>query len=414
VKRHLLGAILTSAGLAAGLVATAAGPATGAGVKPNVTTTLYVAPATGRSTLPAGCPSAPFSDINAAIAAATPNDTVVVCPGTYTGYLTITTSSKVQSTISTGVEINKSIAVIGMHGAVISAAGLDNGVTFYDANGAELKGFTVTGATGEGILAVVSTRIEIDDNVVRGNDAGTATSGYAECRSATGSLGNCGYGIHLLSVTRSDLLNNTVEYNSGGVILTDEYGPARGNTIEGNLVENNGARSGICLVGVSTMGVNASGAPTPKLGGVYSNTLRDNVVISNGTSGYPTSTGATGYGGGVVLTTDVKGGAAYDNRVMGNEIVGNGLNGVRVVKQVPLSDVSGDLIANNWIGTNNVSAAPTSGVLIGRDSAALSPVAVTVYDNTIAFNYVGILDNAGPGLTRSGNHYLKDVVDVEQ
>ena len=168
------------------------------------------------------------------------------------------------------------------------------------------------------------------------------------------------------------------------------------------------------MAGVSATGVKSSGAPTPKLGGVYSNTVSDNIVITNGTTGYTTSTGTTDYGGGIVVTADAKSAAAYNNLVVGNEIVGNGLSGIRIVRPSALSDVSGNLIANNWVGTNNVSAASTSGIFIGRNSASFPPVAVTVYDNTIAFNYYGIFDNAGPSLTRYGNHYLTDVVDVAQ
>ena len=80
---------MSSAALAASLMAARAGPATAAGVRSRVTTTFYVAPPTGRSrSLPiAGRP--PYTDVNAAVAAAMPGDTVVVCPGTYNGFLTI-------------------------------------------------------------------------------------------------------------------------------------------------------------------------------------------------------------------------------------------------------------------------------------------------------------------------------------
>src|ERR1035438_7333328 len=109
MKRSRVGPILSSVAVAVGLMTMVGGHAS-ASVKPRVaTTTLWVAPATGRSTLPAGCQTAAYTDINAAISAAVAGDTVVVCPGTYTGSVTITTSSTVQPTITTGVEINKSI-----------------------------------------------------------------------------------------------------------------------------------------------------------------------------------------------------------------------------------------------------------------------------------------------------------------
>ncbi len=336
----------------------------------------------------------------------------MVCPGTYTGSVTIMTSSTVQPTITTGAEINKPIDLVGLQGAVVDATGLDNGITFYDVSSARLEGFTITGSLGEGIFAVASTKITIEDNVVRNNDAGTMTSGYAECKTKDNLLGNCGYGVHLLSVTHSRVSNNTVEWNSGGILLTDEYGPTRENAVDGNLVEDNEARCGIKLAGTGVVAVSSSGLPTPASGGVYANTLNSNIVISNGAAGYPTSNGASGYGGGIVLSANAKGGS-YDNLVTGNEVVGNGLSGVSIDENYALSDVSGNRIADNWIGTNNLAGTLTTGVFVGRDSASFPPVSVTVYDNTIAFDHYGILDSDGPGLNHFGNHYVKDGIGVE-
>jgi hypothetical protein len=139
----------------------------------------------------------------------------------------------------------------------------------------------------------------------------------------------------------------------------------------------------------------------------------NNIVISNGTAGFTTSTGVTGYGSGVALTADVKGGATYSNLVVDNEIVGNGSSGITIYKHYALSDVSSDLIVNNWVGTNHVAAGRTTGISIGRPSASFPPISATVYNNTIAFDHFGIHDNAGPGLTHFGNHFVKVVVDFK-
>jgi hypothetical protein len=397
--------------LAAGLISTSGGSALAA-LKPHATASLWVAPATGRTTLSAACQTAAYTDINAAISAALPGDTVVVCPGTYTRSVTITTSSAVQPTITTGVEVNKSIDLVGLHGAVISATGLDNGVTFYDAASAKLKGFTVAGALGEGVYAVISTRLTVEDNLVRNNDAGTQTSGYAECRTTTDLLGSCGYGIHLVSVTQSYVLDNTVEFNKGGILLTDDYGPTHGDTVAGNLVEDNKARSGIKLDGDSASGVKLNGKPTPQLGGIFANTVSNNVVISNGTAGYLSSSGTTGYGSGILLTAEVKGGASYDNLVRGNEISGNGHSGITIYKRYAASDLSGDLISDNWIGTNDIAGSSTTGIFVGRASVTIPQVYETVIDNTIAFDHFGLYDNAG-GVTRFGNHFVQVIVNYK-
>jgi hypothetical protein len=336
-----------------------------------------------------------------------------VCPGSYTGSATITTGMTVQPTITTGVYVNKSINLTGLPGAIVNAATLDNGVSVFGINSARVKGFTIEGALGEGVLVADSTRITVSDNVVRNNDTGLATTSYFECQTVSKVLGNCGYGLHLLSVTHSNVLDNTAEFNSGGILITDQFGPTHGNNIKGNLVEDNSARSGIRLASDSATALSATGYRTPKLGGVYSNSVSNNIVISNGTAGFTTSTGTTGYGSGVAITADVKGGASYSNLVASNEIVGNGLSGITIYKHYALSDVSGDLIVNNWIGTNHVAAGLTAGVFIGRTSSSFPPISVTVYSNTIAFDHFGVYDNAGPGLTHFGNHFVKVVVDFK-
>jgi parallel beta-helix repeat protein len=407
VKWYSIGAILAFAVLVGGFTTVAGGPAAGA-VKPHAPAALYVAPPVGRSGLPAGCQTAAYTDVNSAIQAAVAGDTVIVCPGTYAGGVSIATSSSAQPTITTGVEIDKSIDLVGLHGAVINATGLDNGVTFYDATDAKLTGLTITGALGEGVFAIVSTKITLKDNIVKENDLGTSTSGYAECTTASGTLGDCGFGIHLISVTESRVLDNTVESNSGGILLTDEYGPTHGNLVEDNLVEDNQTQSGITLASRIATALSALGARTAIMGGVYGNTISDNLVVSNG---------STAPGGGILLTADVRGGGTYDNLVTRNDIEGNGLGGVTILKHYGLSDVSGNVIADNRIGANNVLGQPadalTTGIFVGRDSTLFPPITVTVCDNIIASDHYGIFDDAGAsGLTRFGNHYKKVVVRV--
>ena len=399
--------VLASAALAAALLAATGGPAA-AGPAPKVTT-LYVAPPEGRSTLSPVCQKASYTDINDAVSEAIAGDEIVVCPGTYTSSVSITTNSTTQPVITTGVEVNKSIDLVGLRGATIDAVGLDAGVTFYDATSATLHGFTIAGALGEGIYALVSTKISVADNVVRGNDTGTMASGYAECKTPTGLQGSCGYGIHLLSVTHSSVLDNTVELNSGGVLLTDEWGPTHANTVRGNLIKDNETYSGIELAGSSSAALGTLGARTPKLGGVYGNTVSHNIVISNGTGGQ---------GGGILLTATVKGGAAYSNLLFANEIDSNGLGGITIHKHFALSNLDGNTIADNFIGSNNVAGeaadSSTTGIFVGRDLASFPPVSVTIYNNTISFDHFGIFDNAGRStLTRFGNHFVHVAVDVK-
>ncbi|MGH9299266.1 MAG: hypothetical protein ACRDZT_05065, partial [Acidimicrobiales bacterium] len=134
-------------------------------------------------------------------------------------------------------------------------------------------------------------------------------------------------------------------------------------------------------------------------GGVFNNLIAGNMVISNGT---------TGEGGGVLLA----GAAAYDNTISGNEIAGNGLSGVTIHEHGSGEALSGDVVEGNWIGTNNITGDPgtadqrTTGIFVERDSPTFPAVAITVKNNTIAWDYYGIFDNAGPAMVRSGNTYL--------
>ena len=284
------------------------------------TGTLYVSLAGGPSKAGTSCATARFATIMAGIGAAAPGSTVVVCPGTYHGQVTVI----------------KPITLEGEH-ATIDATGADNGITV-PTSGATVEGFTVTGAIGEGILVVGKpgvpvTHVTVKGNVVTGNDRGNPTgapissSHYRECN-ATGKVpGDCGEGIHLMVAADSVVEGNTVEHNSGGILVTDEFGPADHNLIEGNLVEGNVLDCGITLPSHSTTAF-VKGKLNPQAGGVYDNTVEHNTLIGNGTKGQ---------GAGVLLAAALPGGAAYDNVIEANTIVGSGMSGVTVHLHAPVS-----------------------------------------------------------------------------
>jgi hypothetical protein len=362
--------------------------------------TLWVAPLATKSKS-AACRDAAYHEINAAIAAASRGDTVMVCAGTYTGSTTITTGVAQQPTITTEADIDKSIRLIGQRGATIDAAGVDNGVTFFVTTNATVKGFSIRGATGEGVLALLSSHLTIENNIVESNDTGSSTSSWSECQASGLVPNDCGEGIHLMSSTYSKVLDNTSEFNSGGILLSDDFGPNHNNEVSGNLVEDNESDCGITVVGHNPDAVNSAGVPRPTKGGTYDNTISDNVVISNGT---------TGDGGGVLLASGVSGGGSYDNTVTGNEIAGNGLSGITVHQHAPLSDVSGDVFSDNWVGTNDLLGDPgtgdsaTTGILVDNGGTGKT-ISVTVEGNTIAWNTYGVYDDA-PGITRVGNTFV--------
>jgi hypothetical protein len=255
---------------------------------------------------------------------------------------------------------------------------------------------------GEGILVLGANHVRILNNTVKGNDLGTSKSSWLECQGQGEIPGDCGEGLHLMSVTDSTVAGNTLEFNSGGVLVTDEFGPSSGNSISSNLVLDNESDCGITVVSHNANAVNKHNVPQPKKGGVYDNRISGNVVISNGT---------TGDGGGVLLAAGVLGGGSYDNIVTGNEIAGNGLSGITIHQHAPIGDLSGDVISGNWIGTNNIDGDPgtgdmvTTGVLVDNGGTH-RPIGVTITHNTIAWDTYGIYDDAAAGLIRSHNTFL--------
>ena len=387
--------------LAVGLIAAIGSPA-GAGAKPKTTGTLYVAPLRGRAKLPAVCTTAKFSNINAAIKAAAVGDTVTVCPGTYRGSASMTVKSKHGSIrITSGALIETRIRLLGMPGAVINATGLVNAITVFGpgAAGATVHGFTAENAIGEGILAAGTDGVTISDNTVVHNDNGTSKSPWPFCTASGNVPNDCGEGLGVLTTSNSKILDNTIEFNSGGILMSDDLGPTSHNTIEGNLVEDNESDCGITIVGHNAGGANAKGVPQPSAGGVFDNLITANVVISNGT---------TSEGGGILLA----GVASYNNTITDNEITGNGLAGV-TIHEHGVDALSGDVISGNWFGTNDITGDPgtpdqvTTGVFVERDSPKFPTVYITVKDNTIAWDVIGIYDITGArGLTQSGNKFL--------
>jgi nitrous oxidase accessory protein NosD len=362
--------------------------------------TIYASPsaAGGAGT---SCATATFTTISAAVTSAAAGDTVVACPGTYTEDVVIAiplTLIGEQATIdATGLAGAPTGSVLGQAPY--------NGITV-ESSKVTVEGFTVKGAEGEGILAINPrpravmvggtqaftgkplTHITIENNIVEGNDLGfnDAASPYVFCTPNGGA--DCGEGIHLLSVADSSVIDNESVGNSGGILLTDEFGPNHDNLIEGNYVEGNSKDCGITIPS-HNLGLNPkTGLPDPSFGGDYNNQIIDNQAIDNGVNGF---------GAGIGVFAPGPGTASYDNVVSGNLIEGNGLAGISVHSHAPNAYVNGNVFTDNTIGENNVDLADgtdtgphdgfTTGILIW---SAATPYKFTVSHNTISDNTYGI------------------------
>jgi hypothetical protein len=362
---------------------------------------LFAAPGAEPTWSGASCRSAKFATITAAVAASKAGGTVVACPGTYREDVVI----PIPLTL---IGKSATIDATGLAGAptgAIQGQAPFNGITI-ESSHVTVEGFKVEGAEGEGILAVNPdpvqatvggmqlstgtpiTDVRILDNDVTGNDLGNEdpNSPYVFCTPNGG--GDCGEGIHLLSVANSTVLGNKSIGNSGGILLTDEFGPTHDNLIARNQVRNNVNDCGITIPS-HNLGLDpVTGKPDPSFGGVYRNDVVGNVVTGNGTKGF---------GAGIGVFAPGPFTASYDNVVSRNFVEGNGLAGISVHSHAPNAFVDGNVFTRNVIGTNNVTledgadVSPkdpqTTGILIW---SAVSEYHFTVTNNIIFNNSVGV------------------------
>lgn len=394
-KKHALTGALALA--AAGLTAAGATLPALASAKPGKTPskpgkTLFVSP-TG-SDAGACTKTAPCKTIGAAVAKAARADTVLVKHGTYAEQVTII----------------KDVVLLGAGKPVIDAAGKSNGVLIKGAGarGTKVSGFVVEHATFEGILAVHTAGVSIAKNTVKNNDLGTkAAHPKGECAPVGSVPGDCGEGIHLMSVLHSSLSGNVTTGNDGGILVTDELGPTAHNLIVGNRAVNNVFDCGITIAGHNPKAF-VHGKPQPSKGGVYDNIVRGNVANGNGVKGF---------GGGILLAAPAPGMAVYDNKVTGNTANGNGLAGVVLHAHAPGEDLNGNKIVGNHVSHDGltpdsaVNEKGTVGILIG----SVTPLTGTVISgNVISNTHFGIWTKGVRPLNSTANRYRGVAVALEQ
>ncbi len=373
---------------------------------------LYVSPTGTGGAKDRNCHSAAYSSVQSAVGAAPSGGTVVVCRGTYTE----------------DVIISAPLKLLGNHGAVIQGSSTANGMCdqiiqgvpgsadclagiTIESSHVAVMGLKVTGAIGEGILATGSLsggsidHVLIQGNRVVGNDTGgippTLSSPYPQCVELGPVPGDCGEGIHLMGVFDSIVSHNFVSGNSGGVLLTDEFGPTHNNLIAHNIITKNLFDCGVTAPGHNPSALDSNGNPQPNVAGVYDNVISHNRITGNGTSGE---------GAGVLFANALAGTASYDNLVTHNYIAGNELSGVTLhahpIASGQFEDLSGNRIEHNTIGQNNTGGDPdagdtsTTGVLV----YGAVPVQVTISHNRIRDNQYGVWLGVGGNVTATMAH----------
>jgi parallel beta-helix repeat protein len=299
--------------------------------------TLYVSP-TGSDT-GACAEAAPCATIGHAVAVAAPGDTIVVGPGTYDEQVVIT----------------EPLTLMGQGLPVIDAAGQQNGILVKGAGaaGTVISGFEVEGAQMEGILLLSSTDVTVRASLIVNNDLGAfAPKPVGECAAQGVVPGDCGEGLHLMGTTDSTITGNLVAGNQGGILLSDETGPAAGNLISGNEVVDNLYDCGITLAGHNPAAF-VKGHLQASSAGVYDNTISGNVSSGNGTK--------TGGGAGVVLAGGPPGTAVYDNLISENTLTRNGMPGVVLHSHAPFQYFNGNRIIDNFIEENGMDGGANGG-----------------------------------------------------
>lgn len=289
-----------------------------------------------------------YSTISAAVSAASSGDTINVGPGTYKELVTIASS----------------LSLVGANpnSTIIDATGLPNAIYINNpsttptiVSNVLVSGFTLQNANYEGILVNGASSVTIFGNHVLNNDkllqpspsnpvcpglgttplTGTSTIVYAF---EGNEQDDCGEGIHLTNVSSSVVAFNTVENNSGGILVSDDSGPSHDNSIRSNIVVNNVYDCGITL-------------PSHTPSGVYNNTVSGNEVSGNGTSPL------NGGGAGVGLFSPGGPTSNYGNAVVNNDLVGNGIAGVAMHTHAPntpgnTETLQDELILGNYIAGN--------------------------------------------------------------
>lgn len=406
--------------LAACLAAFAVGSVSAAGSA--AAGSLYVSPHGTAGAADSSCDSAAYSRVQAAVDAAPAGGTVVVCRGNYRENVVISTP----------------LTLRGQKGAVIHGTSTANAMC--DQNGfggpgtapclagitvkssyVAVRGLTVTGAIGEGILVTGSLanhsigHVVIRGNRVVGNDVDGKPSRpgslYPQCRLHGEIPGDCGEGIHLMGVYDSVVSHNLVTGNSGGVLLTDELGPTYGNKIAHNNVTRNTYDCGVTIPGHNPHALDANGNRQPAVAGVYGNQIFRNRITDNGIKDE---------GAGVLFANATAGTAAYDNLVTYNFIEGNEMAGVTLhahsIPEGTHEDLSGNVIRHNTIGANNLGGDPdafgcayqcpnhplkrTTGVIV----VGAVPLQVTIAKNRFRDNEYGIWLGIGGNITATLQH----------
>ncbi|HZQ85416.1 MAG TPA: NosD domain-containing protein [Acidimicrobiales bacterium] len=298
-----------------------------------------------------GCSTATYHTIQSAVDAVPAGATIVVCAGTYAESVTIT----------------KQLTLSGRKGAVIDAAHQPYGI------GMTAPYVTVTGMTVEN--ASMDNNAPGDGIITAGFLNGQPAPADHETIRNNVTKNNAGAGIDLLSTSHTVVWGNWSTNNGIGINVANDLGkPSSYNTIIGNVASDNPGGCGIVLADHTGQGI-------------FGTVIIGNYADNNGL-GTPSAPDASA-GSGILLAAGGAGGA-WDNLIALNEASGNGHGGLALHAHAPGLNFSGNVMAFNRVGTNNLRQdtgdPETTGIYLGD----ASPLTIAVFGNTVHDDHFGI------------------------
>ncbi len=255
---------------------------------PSGSVSLHKLPATGESldrqfALNSGaiaelhvCPTCPYTNIQSAVDAANPGDTIKIAAGTYTGVQT-------RGGVSQLVQISKAITILGGYTtANWATANPDANPTILDAQG---KGrvIYITGSISPTIAGL---------RLTNGNAAGLMGAPWP---------GDAGGGVYIITATatlsRNWIYDNTADYG-GGVYLYNSAAILNANSVTSNTAQHSGGGLHLYASPAMVTGNRIDANTAPVWGGgayLYSSaaTLSGNTITAN----------TSDYGGGLCLSS---------------------------------------------------------------------------------------------------------------
>ncbi len=216
-----------------------------------------------------------FTEIQKAINASSPGDTISVYGGTYSENVNVNKTNLKLWGVETGSNL-----------PVVDARKLGSAITL-SADGCILQGFnTRNQSAGNSGIKVISSKNTINDNIATGNSRSSPPTSSSN-NVISGSPIRDKYGIHLTSSSNNSINDNTATKNTDTGIRIEDF--SKYNSITGNTVERN-TQYGIYLTDSSSNSITGNTVQRNTRYGIYLRSSDRNNISGN------TITGNSGHG----------------------------------------------------------------------------------------------------------------------